>query len=83
MKAHERLMAFDNKLWAKHGWQSSSMVDKKVYQKELKAFVGKRKFSEKTYDALENENFHTLNAQLGKAGKFKERRLNLLGKQYG
>jgi len=83
MKSSERLMLLDNKIWQKHGWQHGGMVDKKLYAREIKKAVGKRKFSEKTYDVLENENYHTLNATLGKLGRFKEKRLNLYGKKYG
>jgi hypothetical protein len=83
MRASKKLMNWDNTIWSRQGWQHAGMVDKKIYRKELKAFVGQRKFSEKTYDVLEDQNYHTLNAQLGKLNRFKEKRLNIIGKKYG
>jgi hypothetical protein len=68
----ERLMQIDDEIWSKHGWTHKGMVNFSHYKKELRAKIGKKKYSEKVYDELENENFHTLNEGLVAIGKFEQ-----------
>lgn len=78
----EELMAIDDKIWRRHGWGSSSQVRFGVFKRELKKEIGNQKFSEKTYDELENENFHTLNEALADLNAFEQPFQKRIAKSY-
>lgn len=75
VKLAQELMTIDNSIWKKHGWQSGSAVDNKVYKMELKEELDKKGIEEipyLQYHIFEDANYHTLNRNLEELKVFKK-----------
>lgn len=72
----KKLMELDNELWKELGVKSGGELRQnptqyKEYKNKLKeAIKGSSKLSQKTYNELEDNNFHTMNGTLCTLGKY-------------
>jgi hypothetical protein len=69
----DKLMLIDSNIWDKHKWEHAGMVDEKIYNKEITAELKKfpkNIFTQELYDAIEDENYHTLNKKIKELGLY-------------
>lgn len=69
----EKLQAIDNRIWGKFGWGSGGEVRRNwdKYKAAVAAAVPESNFSVNVYEALEDENFHSMNQALVELGKIR------------
>jgi hypothetical protein len=65
------VMSAGASIWRKHGWEDGDMVNKNIFEQDLKKKLGKKKISPIVADILEDANWHTQNSVLENAKMFK------------